>query len=62
MITSVTYWLLKTLLNIGINTTDNIASTSMVIAYKRPILVGAIPCGCPFIDHKKRYPNGQVVT
>ena len=46
----------KALLKIGYNITDNIVSISRAIAYKCPILVGAIPCGCPFIDHKKTFP------
>jgi hypothetical protein len=59
MTTLVTYWLLKTLLNIGSSLTDNIVSITKTIAYKCPILVGTIPCGCPFrdhIDHKKTFP------
>jgi hypothetical protein len=52
MVISVTYWLLKTLLNMDSNTTDNIVSTSRVIAYKCPILAN-LP---KRIDHKKTFP------
>jgi len=46
----------KSLVKIWCNITDNIVSISRAIAYKCPILVEAIPCGCPFIDHKKTFP------
>ena len=49
---------LKALLKIGCNITDNIVSISRAIAYKCPILANL----WERIDHKKRFPNGQVTT
>ena len=55
----ITCWLLKGLLNIDFNITENIVSVTKPIAYKSPILVGIIPCGYPFREHidiKKTFP------
>ena len=50
----VTCWLL----NINSNITDNIVSISRDIAYKCPILANLRDR----IDHKKHFPNDQMVT
>jgi len=50
--------LLKALLKISYNITDNIVSNSRAIAYKCPNLANLRE----YIDHKKRFPNDQVTT
>jgi hypothetical protein len=47
------------LLNITSSHICNTGFLSSIIAYKCPILVRTIPCGCPFrdhIDYKKTFP------
>jgi hypothetical protein len=58
MIALITYWLLKTLLNIVSNITDNIVSITRAIAHKCPILHDLQE----LMDHKKRFLNNQMVT
>jgi hypothetical protein len=58
MVTLITYWLIKTLLNTGSNITDNIVSITRTVAHKCPILADLQE----LIDHKKRLLNNQMVT
>jgi hypothetical protein len=52
MVTLITYWLLKTLLNTGSNITGNIVSITRTIAHKCPILDDLQE----LLDHKKTFP------